>query len=103
MRGVWFRSAPGSINIGDPCPRCVPAGDPDRVTEADAAPESVRDQAVLLPQGPTEGLLVIADDNLSKELRATNQRLARQRSELRHLKNAQGALRAENRELIATP
>ena len=40
-----------------------------------------------------------ADDNLRKELRATNQRLARQRSELRHLKNAQGTLRAENREL----
>jgi predicted nucleic acid-binding Zn-ribbon protein len=42
---------------------------------------------------------VSADDNLRKELRATNQRLARQRSELRHLKNAQGTLRAENREL----
>ena len=40
-----------------------------------------------------------ADENLRKELRATNQRLARQRSELRHLKNAQGTLRAENREL----
>ena len=44
-----------------------------------------------------------ADDNLRKGFRATNQRLARQRSELRHLKNAQGTLRAENRELIATP
>jgi predicted nucleic acid-binding Zn-ribbon protein len=42
---------------------------------------------------------VSVDDNLRKELRATNQRLARQRSELRHLKNAQGTLRAENREL----
>ena len=40
-----------------------------------------------------------ADDNLRKELHATNQRVARQRSELRHLKNAQGTLRAENREL----
>ena len=40
-----------------------------------------------------------ADENLRKELRATNQRVARQRSELRHLKNAQGALRAENRAL----
>lgn len=40
-----------------------------------------------------------ADDNLGKELRATSERLARQRSELRHLKNSQGALRAENREL----
>ena len=40
-----------------------------------------------------------ADDNLRKELRATNQRVARQRSELRHLKNSQGTLRAENREL----
>ena len=39
------------------------------------------------------------DENLRKELRATNQRLARQRSELRHLKNSQGALRIENREL----
>lgn len=34
-----------------------------------------------------------------RSCRATNQRLARQRSELRHLKNAQGTLRAENREL----
>jgi hypothetical protein len=42
---------------------------------------------------------VSADDNLRKELRETNQRLARQREELRHLKNAQGAVRAENREL----
>jgi predicted nucleic acid-binding Zn-ribbon protein len=39
------------------------------------------------------------DERLRKELRATNERLARQREELRHLKNAQGALRLENREL----
>jgi hypothetical protein len=39
------------------------------------------------------------EDGLRQELHDTNQRLARQRSELRHLKNAQGALKAENREL----
>ena len=39
-----FRSAPGWINVGDPCPRCVQRGDAGRVTEADAAPESFRER-----------------------------------------------------------
>jgi hypothetical protein len=42
---------------------------------------------------------VSGDEGLRKELRSTNERLARQRAELRHLKKAQGELRQENREL----
>jgi hypothetical protein len=52
-----------------------------------------------LAPAPKWSAVVSSEDNLRKELRATNQRLARQRSELRHLKNSQGAVRAQNREL----
>ena len=34
-----FRSAPGSINVGDPCPQCVQRGDGGRLTEFDSPPK----------------------------------------------------------------
>ena len=39
-----FRTAPGSISVGDPCPRCVHRGDAGRLSEADPAPESFRER-----------------------------------------------------------